>query len=101
MLFIGVPMIFVIALLVSVPVAYLMNRQAGGPLRSDVTKLVGAISLTLGFVLAIPGSGFASFWSLTYLMAAFTGSALAALVLAPASLCWWYLMRSSPTVGVR
>jgi|SRR5579862_9176114 len=97
MLFVGVPMTFVIALLISMPVTYRMNRS-GDLSRSDVIKLIGATSLTLGFVLAVPASGFASFWSLTYLASAFTFSTFSVLMLAPPSFCWWLLMQRDSAI---
>jgi hypothetical protein len=73
-------------------------HRPGGHSRSDTVKLIAAVALTLGFVLAFPASAFASFWSLTYLIAAFAMSGLFALLLAPAASCWWLLIRRSPAI---
>ena len=94
----GVPLTFIVALVLAISVTYRLQR-ATGISKSAVAKLVGVSALTVGVVLAFPASAFASIWSLSYLAAALMVTVLAGLTLTPASICWWFLMRRPLTNG--
>ena len=98
-LVVGAPAAFVVALLLAIPISFRLLRPAG-PAIPDVAKLVGATAITAGAVLGFPASAFAPVFSLAYVAAAIAIALVACVVVAPASICWWFLVRRPLTIGL-